>query len=124
MIIGDAIAWLMSWVAIFYICRKHRPNSNQILSEQDLVESLQESRLTLKKETIPISNQGKCGEAPKSSSPLNLELQLEMLKQSLEAVNKQLGEIKQSKLVQELKHRETRRRLEEVEKYTHSRFFN
>ena len=113
----------MSWVAIIGIYRKRRINTNQISPQLELDKSLQEPQLTLTHET---SNQGKFCDASTSSSTPTLELQIEMLKKSLQ---EQLNEIKQGqqkteKRVQELQHRETRRRLEQVEKKPHSGFFN
>ena len=102
----------MSWVAIIGIYRKRRINTNQISPQVNLDKRLQESQLTLTHET---SNQGKYCVA---SSTQSLELQIEMLKKSLQ---EQLNEIKQNqqkteRRVQELQHCETRRRLEQVEK--------
>ena len=123
-IIGVAITWLMSWIAIFGIYRKHRLNINQVSSPLDLDKNLQDSRLTLVKEMNKTSNQGERGDALTSLSTPTLILQMETLKESLEGVYQQLEEIKRGKHIQELKHRDTRRRLEKVEKNTHSEFFN
>ena len=102
----------MSWVAIIGIYRKRRINTNQISNKVNLDKSLQESQLTLTHET---SNQGKYCVA---SSTTSLELQIEMLKKSLQ---EQLNEIKQNqqkteRRVQELQHCDARRRLEQVVK--------
>ena len=124
LIIGVAITWLMSWIAIFGIYRKHRLNTNQVSSQLDLDKNLQDSRLTLVKETNNTSNQGECGEVLTPSSTPTLKVQMEMLKESLEGVYEQLEEIKRSKHVQEWQHRDTSGRLEKVEKNTHSGFCN
>ena len=102
----------MSWVAIIGIYRKRRINTNQISNQVNLDKSIQESQLALTHET---SNQGKYYVA---SSTTSLELQIEILKQSLQ---EQLNEIKQNqqkteRRVQELQHCDTRRRLEQVVK--------
>ena len=111
-IIGNAFTWLMSWVAIIGIYRKRRINTNQISNQVNLDKSIQESQLALTHET---SNQGKYYVA---SSTTSLELQIEILKQSLQ---EQLNEIKQNqqkteRRVQELQHCDARRRLEQVVK--------
>ena len=112
----------MSWVAIVGVYRKRRLNTKQISPQVDLDKSLQESRLTLTHEK---SNQGKCGDASTPSCTPTLVLQIEMLKKSLEGKLEAIMQgQKAEKRVQELQHREIRRRLEQVEKKPESGFFN
>ena len=126
---GDAFTWFMSWVAIVGVYRKRRLNSKQVSPQLDVDKSLQESRLTLTDET---NNQEKCLDVPRmspdvptSSTSPAVELQIEMLKKSLEGKLEAIMQgQKAEKRVQELQHREIRRRLEQVEKKPHSGFFN
>ena len=112
----------MSWAAIVGVYRKRRLNTKQISPQLDVDKTLQESELTLTDET---NNQEKCLDLPTSSTSPAVELQIEMLKKSLEGKLEAIMQgQKAEKRVQELQHREIRRRLEQVEKKPESGFFN
>ena len=113
----------MSWVAIVGIYRKRHLNTKQISPQLDLDRSLQDSRSILTHET---NNQEKCCDVSTSSSSPTLELQIEMLKKSLEGKLEVVMQSQQKteKRVQELQHCEIRRRLKQVEKKPQTGFFN
>ena len=130
--IGDVFTWVMS------IYRKRRLNTKQISPQLDPNKDLPELQLTL---TPKPNNQGTCCDVSTSSSTPTLELQIKMMKESLEgkletvmqgqkkSLEEKLEALMQcqqktEKRVQELQRREIRRRLEQVEKQPRQGFFN
>ena len=136
--IGDAFTWIMSWVSIVGIYRKRRLNTKQISPQLDPNKDLSEFQLTL---TPKPNKQGTwCDVSPSSRTP-TLELQIKMMKESLEgkletamqgqkkSLEEKLEALMQcqqktEKRVQEEIRREVRRRLEQVEKQPRQGFFN
>ena len=123
---GNAISWVVNCVSVVGLYRKNRSNRNKVSSRNgsDLDKHLQSSKWTSNKANTP----KECCEAPTSSSRPTSNLQMEMLKASLEGVCQQLQEIKEvkesEKRAQELHRRETRRRIAKLEKKSKSGFFD
>ena len=125
--IGNAITWIMSWVAAVGIYRKNRVGKNQLSDhESQPVERLSNRQLAFDTGADKTNNGGECFALSTSSSGLAFKLKMEMLEESLEGVYQQLEEItkgkESEKLAQEaleLQHRETRRRLVTLEKKKH-----
>ena len=111
----------MSCVAAVGLYWKNRFNTNKVTFQHGSDMDKKGSQLRLNKGADKENDRKKCWEASTSSNRPTCNLQMEMLKESLDGIYQRLEVIQQEK---ESEKRETRRRFEKLEKNTNSEFVN